>query len=157
MDNYGKFLKDKKYLTYSSKISLRDFEAMRLIRYKNKEAYLTEREWKSLLGRFDLTKVKFVTEFFPEKVDFFYIDQQCILCEKYKWRCSICPLGIAGEVGCCNLIKEIVKDLWKSFGVSELEIFWRKEQDKPARKAISKIHKALLALPKVKRKPSPNK
>lgn len=118
---------------------------MREITYKGKKAYITEAEWKSLLKRFDVGRAeKYLSEF--------QLRVPCILCSKYmKYkRCQPCPLFVFRHCG--ELIGSITKA--KSFEIDYNELRWLITDDKRARTAITKIRNALLALPRVNRRPA---
>jgi len=117
---------------------------MREIEYKGIRVFITEKDWQSLLRRFDATNSKRVGSRF-------IIQLSCRLCVKHRFLfegCGHCPLDafrISTEPGCLRLIHEII-DL-PDFIVSTGQIEWFVLKDKEARNQLNKIRDIIQDLP----------
>ena len=116
---------------------------MKLLKYnyngEDREVRLSERDYKILLDRFDLTKVK-------EEDEDFIINKPCI-CPYYK-ECKVCPftkkiIRSRRYVACLAWVKSITKQHYIPTLYNE-RITWTKGYDKEAREAITKLREALL-------------
>jgi len=124
---------------------------MRKIEYQGFVSHITEKDWQSLLRRFNVTKAEL-----DQDMRCFVIRMPCILCEKHRKseeeECDRCPLKVfekSNKLGCLRLINSVIRS--KNFCMSESWIAWFIEDDKTARHQIAQIHKSLKALPKEKR------
>lgn len=122
---------------------------MRKIQHNGKTAYITEKDWKSLLRRFDERNAKEIRLKFT-------IEIPCCLCEKYYFNeeCEGCPLQVFYNPlhpwrGCSELLKSVIsKEEWGCFAAYIYKIQWHRKNYISARSALKKIHNALLALPR---------
>jgi hypothetical protein len=111
---------------------------MREIKFKGKTAFITEKEWKGLLQRFDYKNAKDDRILIP-----------CNCCVKYG-ACAECPLNVfkdrvGGYHGCYVLYR--IFDKKGVVGLKSSFISWCYYDTKKAKIILKKIHQALLALP----------
>jgi len=124
---------------------------MRKITIGEETIYLTEKERRELLKRFDLSIV-------IKKEDDIYeiLGDGCYLCTKYRvagsTACGSCPLN-TGVHTCADLMEEVVGDCF-AFQVESLSGVWWREcgEGVEARAHIKKIHKALMNMERVGRR-----
>ena len=133
---------------------------MRLIEHKGKRAYLTEKEVKSLIKRFDpdkgWIKMQFVVSVssISNETIIMWKDESCILCKKYN--CEKCPLGIWGgkRYSDCTVLLKAIGILGYRNGIrifdDHLMYFWG--DGRQVKNELKKIQNALINLPKVKRR-----
>jgi len=138
---------------------------MREIKFEGKTAYITEFERRKLLERFDIKNCE------SEKWwGFYMIKIPCILCKQHlEMDCGSCPLTFARRAsscfneklkvrfypGCMILINSLIKKPHTLF-FSSGDIHWYSLGSKKIlrnnKRALKKIHTALLALPRVARR-----
>lgn len=114
---------------------------MRKFTFSGEDIYLTESQWRGLLGRFDVKNIR-------QRLDMFEIDIPCSLCEESLSGCRGCPFN---AVGCTAAVRSY-GSIWLAKSLSVSYILWNQSQDIHVREGIEKIHKFLLDLPKVRRK-----
>jgi len=138
---------------------------MREIKFEGKTAYITEFERRKLLERFDIKNCES-----EKRWGFYVIKIPCILCKQHlEMDCGSCPLNIARRnyshfdvkekvrfyPGCMILINSLIKKP-SALVFSSGDIHWYSLGSKKIlrnnKRALKKIHNALLALPRVARR-----
>jgi len=128
---------------------------MREIEYQGVTAYITEADWRNLLKRFDARNAK------KDKLGiYFTVPIPCSLCKKHlqlRWAltkaCAECPLVVfetGGRLGCIQLLQSIAPVM--AFSLNSNGINWPAKKDKEARRQLARVHKALEALPRRRRR-----
>lgn len=114
---------------------------MRKFTFCGEDIYLTESQWRGLLGRFDVKNIR-------QEYDMFKINIPCNLCKEERLGgCRGCPFD---EVGCTYAVRSI-GSVWLAKSLHTDHIMWGQLQDRFVREGIEKIHKFLLGLPKTRR------
>lgn len=126
---------------------------MRVKKFDARVIYLTEKEWRETLKRFDLSKV-------VKKGDDIYEipSDGCYLCEKYRTEardgsaCYGCPLD--SEVGTCRDLMEVIVGDSFAFHAEVLSGVWWGDygEGQNARAHIKKVYEALMKMERVKRR-----
>lgn len=121
---------------------------MRVKKFDDRVIYLTEKERRELLKRFDLSKVVKKGELYQIPGD------GCYLCKKYRkgeGSCGGCPLD--SEVDTCgDLMEVIVGDAFTFHADVNSGVNWIRQYDTEARIDVRKIHKALISMKRVWRR-----
>ena len=118
--------------------------------FSGKTIYLTEKEWRELLKRFDLGKVV------KKEDNLFEIPSDgCYLCTKYRKHsraCGDCPLNDE-ELTCGDVMEDIVGGGF-AFHAEVLSGVWWREcgEGVEAPVHVKKIHDALMSMEKVGRR-----
>ena len=129
---------------------------MRKFTFNRKTIYITEKEWRALLSRWDASKAKKSTLGTHGR---FMIERNCAFAH-ICMRCGECPLGVF-EVpearGCVKLIKGLIRKYGNSGDFHHLSVYvysieWFASEDKQARRAIQAIRKGILSAVRVKKR-----
>ncbi len=116
---------------------------MRVIRFNRKEAKLSEEMVRKLAKRFDVRRAE-------ETSSGWKIPEPCPLCKGDNYcHCPRCPLYVFGDFGCLRLIKTVVPGYNEHFFLIDDCIIWDSEDDKIARRQLTKIRQAILDLPRI--------
>lgn len=119
--------------------------------FSKETIYLTDKEWRELLKRFDLSKVV------EKEGDIYEIPSEgCYLCTKYRGAgstaCGNCPLNT--EVNSCgDFVEDIVGDSFAFHMESGGVVWWREcGEGVNARAHIKKVNRALMKMKRVGRR-----
>ena len=128
---------------------------MRKIEYNGKVAYITEKEWRSLVNRFDKSRARVADG------DIKYIKSKCVLCNRYIGNnyCdnySKCPLTLfkdkgSSYLGCVILVSKLLGEDYY-ITITRESIEWRDDKTSLAEMELDIIRNALLGLEYVPRK-----
>lgn len=118
---------------------------MRTARLFGKDVYLTEKQWSSLVGRFDVDNAKKT-----KRGTRFRISIGCFCID---FPCKRCPLNVlrwGDTYGCIRVVNYLCGTSNWAFELSASAVYWWEENDKRARRQIQKVYTALMCMRKVK-------
>lgn len=123
---------------------------MRKGKFSGKTIYLTEKEWRELLKRFDLSRVV------EKEEDICEIPSDgCYLCTKYRKdnrACGDCPLNDE-ELTCGDFMEDIVGDGFAFHAEIQSGVWWGEYgAGLEARVHVKKIYVALMKMERVDRR-----
>jgi len=118
--------------------------------FSGETIYLTEKEWRELLKRFDLSRVV------NTEGDLFEIPSDgCYLCTKYRTgsrACGDCPLNDE-ELTCGDVMEDVVGGSFAFHAEVRSGVWWRDYgEGQNARAHIRKIRRVLMKMERVGRK-----
>lgn len=130
---------------------------MRKFTFNRKTIYITEKEWRALLDRWDASRAK------ANDSGKLEIDSRCIFCKinnLHHANCVNCPLNVFDDDeshGCVTLVRGLVRKYGNlndhaSLYYSSQSIEWFADEDKQARRAIQAIRTGILSAVKVSRR-----